>query len=119
MARRGLFIWINRGIKTLIKHLLFVLWVPVILTWDPVTKDVYGNPITISHYRVYRKYHARGFKWPKTPMRETQGTKVKIELLPTGYAYDFAVTAVGGPENLESERSNVIKVSTFELMRKP
>lgn len=104
--------------KSFIKHLLFVLWVPVILTWDPVTKDVNGNPITISHYNIYRKYHARGYKWPKTPMIQTKGTRIKIELAPIGYAYDFAVTAVGGPNNLESNRSNIVKVQPYDLIRR-
>jgi hypothetical protein len=103
----------RKNMKRYISHLLFILLVPVILTWDPVTKDVRGNTITISHYNIYRKFHARGYRWPKTPMIQTKGTRMKLEIPITGYSFDFAVTAVGGPENLESGKSNVIKVNPF------
>lgn len=100
------------------------LWISITFIWDPVTQDVSGNPITIDHYNIYRKFHSCG--WPKGHVAERTDTSFIWEVPPNDFdgrkninIYDYAVTAVS-VEGIESAKSNIciINSNTVETDKK-
>ena len=70
----------------------------VVLTWDPVTENLWGQPITVGFYRVYRGTDA----YFPSDAAHVAGTTVTTTFTDPGHAGDpgvnhyYMVTAVSG-----------------------
>jgi hypothetical protein len=91
----------------------------VVLSWPPVTADVNGDPISVSHYEIWRSltpYCAPGAADCPVPLAETallSFTDTAVALTETPYYY--LVTAVSA-DGLASDASNEVGKFGFTLV---
>ena len=84
-------------------HILLIL---LVFVWDPVTTDVNGGPVKISHYAFYKR--KPGAAWPAKPYVTRKSPKYTMSKVPKK-PFEVAVTAVSITK-LESEKSNIVRV---------
>jgi len=84
-------------------HLLLIL---LVFVWDPVTTNVAGQQIKISHYAIYKR--KPGAAWSTKPYATRKTNKYTMSKLPKR-PFEVAVTAVG-VNKLESEKGNIVRI---------
>lgn len=85
---------------------MILLLILLVFTWDPVTTNENGEPITVSHYALYKR--KVGTEWPVKPFATRKGTTYTMSVVPK-YPFEVAVTAVVVTQ-YESKKSNVVEV---------
>ncbi len=84
------------------------------LAWDPTTRDISGQPISISGYRIY--YGTTSGIYPYTVNESVVGPNTSYTLrLERGRTYFFSVSAfsTANGQQMESDRSEELTLDVY------
>ena len=81
------------------------------LNWDSMTQDIHGNPVTISHYNIYRSEEPYFTPGAMEYLGNTNlTTYTDTNALNDGFNYFYVVTAVVGLDNFNRDVGTDVKV---------